>query len=218
MILHKEITKLKHHLMSLSALVEERLALAVQAVDERNMELATHVIDGDGEIDEMEVNLEEDCLKVLALYQPVATDLRVIVAVLKITSDIERIGDLAMDIAERGQYFATHKGVEFAFDFKSMAQKTQAMLEKSLDAFINLSIAAASEVCEMDDQIDEMHEAMFDQIHQAIDRDPANTGSYLSSMTISRCLERIADHTTNIAEDVIYMVKGNVVRHSGDIY
>ena len=218
MILHKEITKLKHHLMSLSALVEERLALAAKAVDERNHEMAALVIEGDKDVDELEVNLEEDCLKVLALHQPVASDLRVIVAILKITNDLERVGDLAMDIAKRASYFATHQEVEFVFDFKKMAQEAQIMLEKSLDAFINLDTATAIEVCEADDRIDEMHKDMFDKIHQAIERNPENTGNYLSSMTISRCLERIADHTTNIAEDVIYMVDGHVVRHSGEIY
>ena len=218
MILHREITRLKQNLMGLSALVEERLALAVQAVDERNLELATHVIEGDREIDEMEVNLEEECLKVLALHQPVAIDLRVIVAILKIISDLERIGDLAMDIAKRAQYFATHQEVEFAFDFKKMAQETQDMLQRSLDAFINLNITKAKQVCEADDRIDSMHKEMFGKVQHAIEAHPEDIGSYLSSMTISRCLERVADHTTNISEDIIYMVEGEVVRHSREIY
>jgi phosphate transport system protein len=187
-------------------------------VDERNLELAKLVGDGDSEIYEMAVNMDEDCLKVLALHQPVAIDLRVIIAVLKITSDLERIGDLAMDIAKRAQYFATHKEVEFAFDFRNMAQEAQTMLQQCLDAFINLDIKMATQVCEADDRIDDMHKEMFEKVQQAIQAHPENIGSYLSSMTISRCLERVADHTTNISEDVIYMAEGHVVRHSGEIY
>lgn len=218
MILHREIDKLKQGLLTLGALVEERVNLAVKAVENRDMELATHVIESDTEIDNMEVELEEDCLKVMALHQPVAIDLRVIISVLKINSDLERIGDLAVDIAERGQYFATHEDVEHPFDFLGMSQKTQTMLQKSLDALVNLDCEMAKGVCAIDDEVDTIHREMYDKVEEAIRAKPDYLEQYISYLGVSKCLERIADHATNIAEDVIYLVEGNIVRHSGDIY
>ncbi len=218
MILHKEIQRLKRQLAALTALVESRLTMAIKAVQLRESDLAKQVIDGDYEIDDLEVDLEEECLKVLALHQPVAIDLRVIIATLKINNDLERIGDLTVEIAERGRYFATCPPLDLPFDFPTMAKKVQEMLQKSFDAFVHLDPELAQEVCASDDIVDEMHRKMFQTVGEFIRNYPENTKYYLSSMTISRCLERIADHSTNIAEDVIYMIKGNVVRHSGDIY
>jgi phosphate transport system protein len=218
MILHKEIDRLKQHLLALAALVEERVGIAVKSVENRDMELATQVIESDTEIDNMEVELEEDCLKVMALHQPVAIDLRLIISVLKINSDLERIGDLAVDIAERGQYFATHEDVEHPFDFLGMSQKTQTMLQKSLDALVNLNCELAKEVCAIDDAVDKIHSEMYHKVEEAIRAKPDYIEQYTSYLSVSKCLERIADHATNIAEDVIYLVEGNIVRHSGDIY
>lgn len=213
MLLHKEIQKLKQQLLTLSAIVESRLNTAVKAVDRRDIELADNVIEGDEEIDELEVELEEDCLKVLALHQPVAIDLRLIVAVLKINNDLERIGDLAVDIAQRGKYFATHAEATFPFDFPAMSRKAQDMLQNSLDALVNLDVKLAESVGNMDDVVDEFHRKMYEQVEEAIRQHPQHVEQFLQYLSVSRYLERIADHATNIAEDVIYLAEGNIVRH-----
>jgi phosphate transport system protein len=218
MILHREIDRLKRHLLALGALVEERVNIAVKSVENRDLELAMGVIENDKEIDNMEVELEEECLKVLALHQPVAIDLRLIVAVLKINSDLERIGDLAVDIAERGKYFATHEEVKLPFDFPVMSKKTQDMIQKSLDALVNLDRDLAREVCAADDAVDDMHSDMFQKVENAIQAQTQYVEQFIGYLSVSRYLERMADHATNIAEDVIYLVEGHIVRHSGGVY
>jgi phosphate transport system protein len=184
----------------------------------RDLELAQEVITGDHNIDGMEVELEEECLKVLALHQPVAIDLRVIIAVMKMNIDLERIGDLAVDIAERGKYFATHEHVQLPFDFPAMSKKAQDMLQKSLDALVNLDKDLATQVCADDDDVDDLHSCMFQKVEDAIQAQPQYVEQFIGYLSVSRYLERIADHATNIAEDVIYLVEGNIVRHSGEIY
>jgi phosphate transport system protein len=216
--LHKEMETLKKRLLSLGAEVEERLDLAVKAIDTRDQQLAKQIIRGDVEVDEMEVEVEEECLKVLALHQPVAIDLRVIIAALKINNDLERIGDLAVDIAERAQILATCKEIEFPFDFHGMSKRAKTMLQKSLDAFVNLDEELANEVCSLDDEVDDLHCEMFTNVEKAIEEHPENIQQLLCFSSVSRYLERIADHATNIAEDVIYLIKGDIVRHSKGIY
>ena len=218
MILHREIKQLKQRLLALGAEIEERLELAVKSVTKRDPQLAREVIEGDVEIDNWEVDLEEEALKVLALHQPVAIDLRVIVVVLKINNDLERIGDLASDIAERAYSLAMKPEIASPFDFITMAKRARTMLKQSLDAFVNLDDKLAREVCQADDVVDEIHADMFAKLRHALQEHPDKTEELLEYMSISRYLERIGDHATNIAEDVIYMSEGNVVRHSGDIY
>ncbi len=216
--LERELSKLKRQILSLSAMVEESVRDAVRALESRDERLAQKVIEGDPEIDSTEVDLEEECLKLLALYQPVATDLRFIVAALKINNDLERIGDLAVNIAERAQYIATHDPVDTTFDFAGMAEKAQAMVKKSLDALVNLDAKAAFEVCAADDEVDAMNRQMYLQVQEGIRRHPDQMPSFIHLLSTSRHLERIADHATNIAEDVIYMVEGTVVRHQAEEY
>ena len=166
----------------------------------------------------MEVEVEEDCLKTLALYQPVAIDLRFIVAVLKINNDLERIGDLAVNIAERSVFLAHQPGVGITLDFIDMAQKARGMLEKSLDALVNFSVDIAGEVCASDDIIDGINRQMYLKVQKAIGDNPEQIESLIHLLSISRHLERIADHATNIAEDVIYMIDGEIVRHRAEDY
>lgn len=218
MILHREIVNLKQRLLTLGAIVEKRLYMAVNSVHKRDPELAQQVIDGDEEIDTMEVELEEDCLKVLALHQPVATDLRVIVATMKINVDLERIGDLAVDIAERARFLATTQEVDQPFDFPGMAQKVTNMLQQCLDAFINLDVETARSVCMADDGVDLTHSGMYPRVEEAIQTQPEYIKQFLGYLSVSRYLERIADHATNIAEDVMYLVDGNIVRHNDEIF
>ncbi len=161
----------------------------------------------------MEVEIEEDCLKILALHQPVAIDLRYVVAVLKINSDLERIGDEAVNIAERAAYLATHPPIDLALDFKGMASKAQSMVSRSIDALVNLDPAVARQVRIADDEVDEMNRYMYKLIQDYMAGNCDRVTESVHLLSTSRHLERIADQATNIAEDVIYMVEGEIVRH-----
>ncbi|MCF7954445.1 MAG: phosphate signaling complex protein PhoU [Phycisphaerae bacterium] len=216
--LNKEIDNLKKELLTLCSMVEDSLWQAVKSIKNRDVELAKKVIDSDIEIDRMEVKVEEDCLKILALHQPVAIDLRFIITALKINSDLERIGDLAVNIAERSQFLSARKQFDMLFDFEIMAEKTQAMVKKSLDALINIDCDLANEVCLADDEVDDINRQMYDQVKEQVKQFPKNVETLIHLLSISRHLERIADHATNIAEDVIYMVKGEIVRHKTENY
>ena len=217
-LLHKEIEKLKQHILTLVAEVEENVSMSVNALINYNSELAEKVINIDLKIDQMEVELEEECLKILALHQPVANDLRFIIAVLKINNDLERISDLAVNISERAEFLVTRKRIDTSFDFSVMAQKSQDMLRKSIDALVTLNTDIAYEVCKADDEVDGLNREFYDIVKTVIRKNP----EYIEEMThylgVSRHLERIADHATNIAEDVIYMIDGNIVRHHVEDY
>ena len=210
---NSELEKTKRKILSLGALVEERVRLAVTAVESLDMAAAQKVIDNDWEIDEMEVDIEEECLKVLALHQPVAVDLRFLVATIKINNDLERIGDEAVNIAERVIVLAKRPPLEFVFDYGPMAEKTQAMLKMSLDALVNLDIELAFKVMALDDAVDEIQNLAYDRIKETIRRTPDRVGYLVNLLLISRHLERLADHTTNIAEEVVYLIEGDIVRH-----
>lgn len=212
-IIQREIEKLKKQILGLGALVEERVRMAVMSIEEHDTDLAHTVIRGDIEIDHREVDLEEECLKILALYQPVANDLRFIIAVLKINNDLERLGDLAVNIAERATCLIPNGKDEIITDLTIMAEIAQGMLRKSLDALVNQDTALAREVCATDDEVDDIHARLFDKFEAAVRRQPEKLQYYTHLMGVSRNLERIADHTTNIAEDVIYMSVGEIVRH-----
>jgi phosphate transport system protein len=218
LLLHKEIERLKKELLALGAIVEELLRKSVRALQERNETLAREVMAADERVDNREVELEEDGLKIIALHQPVAVDLRFIVAVLRINSDLERIGDLAVNIAERARYLAGAGYEAPGIDFTAMAEKAQEMLTKSLDAFVNMDPGLAQQVIEMDSVVDEMNRQMYCAVYGMIRRDPGQVEALLHLLSASRHLERIADHATNIAEDVIYMVEGNIVRHKPEEY
>jgi phosphate transport system protein len=212
-LLQKEIDKIKRQILTLGAIVEERVHQAVRAIEERDSSLAQKVIYGDPEVDRMDVDLEEDCLKLLALYQPVAIDLRFIVSVIKINSELERIGDLAVNIGERAVFLADQKPMDLAFDFPSMSEKVMVMLKNSLDALVNMNAAAAAQVIEADDDIDSLNRNMYETTQRGIRKHPDRVESLMHLWSVSRHLERIADHATNIAEDVIYMIQGTIVRH-----
>jgi phosphate transport system protein len=212
--LQKELNELKKKLLKLSAMVEEVVILAVKSIADRDAGLAARIIDGDIEIDHMEVNLEEDCLKLLALFQPVAIDLRFIVVALKINNDLERIGDLAVNIAERAVFLAHQEKSFFPFDFPAMAETVKKMVRKSLDAFVKMDEDLAHEVLVIEDGVDLLHREMYGKIESVIHTDPENIQTYISLLNVSRNLERIADHATNIAEDVIYLIEGKIVRHT----
>jgi len=216
--LQKEIETLKKRILALSDQVETAVYDATIAIEHRDSKLARKVIDNDIIIDRQEVEIEEECLKTLALHQPVAIDLRFIITVLKINSDLERIGDLAVNVAERAVFLATQPKPDISFDFVGMAGAAQSMLTKSLDALVNLSIELAKEVCTSDDTVDAMNREMYVKVQQAIGIHPEQMESLIHMLSASRHLERIADHATNIAEDVIYMIEGQIVRHRTEEY
>lgn len=211
--LQKEIEDLKKKILSLSADVEECVKNAVHAVEARDRLLAARVIEGDISVDHAEVAIEEECLKLLALHQPVAIDLRFIICVIKMNNDLERIADLAVNIAERAAFLATRDPVAIPFDFPTMSAKTEEMLRHSLEALINLDAALARRVCAADDDIDTINREMYALVREGILGHPEHIESYIHLLAVSRHLERIADHATNIAEDVIYMIEGEIVRH-----
>ena len=205
--------RLKKSLFSLSGAVEENLYLAMKAVLEGESHLADQVRARDLEIDLMEVDFEEECLKVLALHQPVAIDLRFIVAVLKINNDLERIGDLAVSIADHAPRFVGRDPVESARKLPLMAEKAQAMLRKSLDAIVGMDGKLAREVLAADDEVDSMYYEMTQSLRGAIRADGSRVDDLMAIMMICKHIERVADLATNIAEDAIYMVDGEIVRH-----
>jgi phosphate transport system protein len=211
--LQTEIEKLKKKILLIGAMVEEAQQKSVKAVLDRNAALARSVIESDKEIDRLEVELEEECLKVLALHQPVAVDLRFIVAILKINNDLERIGDLAVNIAGRAEFLARQERLAIPYDLADMAQAVRGMLKQSLDALVNLDLETASRVCAADDKVDEANRKMYQLVMQAIRDNPDQMESYINMLSVSRYLERIADHATNIAQDAIYFMEGEIVRH-----
>ena len=216
MTLHmqREMEKLKKNILALSAVVEESVQQSVQALDKLDVGLAEKVIGNDDRIDDMEVDFEEECLKILALHQPVANDLRFIIAVLKINNDLERIGDLASNIAERTLSLAAEERIPVPFDFTGMANKVEEMLKKSIDALVNYDLRLAAQVCRMDDEVDSKHKSTYQQVKEEIRKHPERLESLVHYLSVSRHLERIADLATNLAEDVIYMIEGDIVRHT----
>ena len=211
--LQRELEKIKKQILDLGALVEEKVRMAVTAIQERDLDLCQKVIDTDYQVDEMEVEIEEECLKALALHQPVAIDLRFLVAVIKINNDLERIGDEAVNIAQRVESIVKRKVDDRLFDYGAMADKVKLMLKMSLDALVNMDVDIAFKVVMMDDEVDDKKREAYDRIKEAMKLKPELVGYYINLLLISRHLERLADHTTNIAEEVIYLTEGEIVRH-----
>lgn len=211
--LRRKIEILNSLLLTLGAQVEENVRLAVKAIERRDADLAAKVIDGDAEIDRQEVDLEEECLEILALHQPVAVDLRHIIAVLKINKDLERAGDLAVNIAETAVHLSSRPRMNIPRDYFVMAQKTQRMLRASLDAFVNMSAETAYQVLSEDDAVDLMKHALHRQFEERVEEEMESLPPLIHLFLVSRHLERIADLATNVAEEVIYMLTGQIVRH-----
>jgi phosphate transport system protein len=209
----KELETVKKMILTLGAMVERSVQTAVKSMESKDIEMATRVIQADTEIDKMEVEIEEECLKLLALHQPVAVDLRFIVAVIKINSELERIADQAVNIAERVINMARREGVPVSFDFSRMGALTQLMLKNALDSLVNLDVELARKVNLLDDQVDNMKRAVYDEVKEIIQAQPRHVGYLINLLLISRHLERIGDHATDIAQEVIYLIEGEIHRH-----
>ncbi len=208
-----ELEKLKKKILYLAAKVEKNLQMAVRSFTDKDLNMADEVINSDPDIDSLEVEVEEECLKILALHQPVAADLRYIIAVLKINNDLERIADMAVNIAERSKTLTYNSGPLIPFDLQSMLEIAVKMVRDSVDALVKNSTELARQVCIDDDAIDDRHREVYKLAQEAIRKNPEYAEYYVSLISVSRNLERIADHSTNIAEDVIYMIEGEIVRH-----
>jgi len=209
----KEINRLKKMILSLGAEVEERLTIAVRAAVNRDGVSAQSVVNGDSEIDIAEVEVEEECLKILALHQPVAADLRFIVSVFKIDSDLERIADLAVNIASRAKSLASGPIVNPPMDLVRMGEKVREMVHQALQSFVSMDAAIARGVLSADRDVDSIHKEAFTGVGARIKANPDEADALLQYISISRNLERVGDHAKNIAEDVLYMIDGEIVRH-----
>ncbi len=211
--LHVELEKIKKRILSLGAMVENRVRMAIKAIELRDADIAREIVKSDYEIDGIEVEIEEECLKILALHQPVAVDLRFLIAVIKINNDLERIGDEAVNIAQRLEHIAKHEKLDLSFDFSLMAEKAASMLKQSLDALVHLDSDLAFKVCSLDDEVDSLDAGIYNLVTDSIPDNLGHLEYFISKLLISRYLERIADHATNIAEEVIYLVEGQIIRH-----
>jgi phosphate transport system protein len=211
--LERDLDDLQRDILAQAAMVEEAIHMAIRSLQERDEALAQKVIAGDSRIDEEENHLEEECLKILALHQPVAVDLRRIAAALLINVDLERMADLAEDIAERALVLCRPPLIPVPEKLQRMTDLTTAMVRQSLDAFVNIDAHLARVVCRLDDEVDRLNDAIIQELIRTMQKAPEAVEPGLSLFSATRHLERIADHATNIAEDVIYLVEGEIVRH-----
>jgi phosphate transport system protein len=209
----RDLENLQHELVSLSGNVEQMVINANRALHDRDWELARSVIEGDAAIDQQEVRIEEECLKMLALHQPVAVDLRVVATTMKVNNDLERTADMAVNLAQRAQALVEHP--EFAMPelIEQMAEISTGMLRDALDALVAMDAAEARRICGEDAKVDEMNRRVIAELVERMQADPSLVPAAVHCFSASRHLERIADHATNIAEDVIYLVEGEIARH-----
>lgn len=213
--LQRDLEGLKEAILAMGALVEQAVESAVEALLEGDLTLAEAVVQGDHEIDSREIVVEEDCLKTLALHQPVAGDLRFIVAVLKVNNDLERMGDLAQTMAKRALALSPEDRTVLPSTLPDMTRRVRAMVAASLDSMVSLDATLARGVLRDDEGVDRLHRQLYRTVQKRMADEAERVRAYVGVLSISRCLERIADLSTNIAEDVIFMVEGEVVRHGG---
>ena len=216
--LQRDLEAVKSQLLDMGGLVEKVSNQAITALQERDTELSAGVHELDLTIDQQEVKIEEECLKILALHQPVATDLRFVVCIMKVNNDLERMGDLAINIAERASYLSSHEPLGVPLDFHRMAELAREMVKESLSALLNLDTHLARKVLAKDDEVDEINRQMFEILEEIMLKDPTTIRRAIHLLSASRHLERIADLATNIAEDVVFLVEGEVIRHLPEDY
>ena len=212
----KELDGLKEHLLKMAALVERVIADAIEALMKRDSDLAQRTIDSDDAINDLELVIDEMCLKLLALRQPMAIDLRFITAAMKIVTDLERMGDQAVNITERVVSLNQEPQLKPYIDIPRMAEITQSMVKDVLDAFVKQDSQLARSVCARDDLVDGLNDQVFRELLTYMISDSKTISRCVHLMIVSRCLERIADHATNIAEDVIFMVDARIIKHHAD--
>lgn len=213
----RDLERLHRDILSMCGNVEEIIHQAVQGLFEPDSGLAQQLVGRDKEIDTWDVRIEEECLKILALHQPVAIDLRRITAVMKISAELERVADLGVNIAERAQGVMEYPEVTVPEKLKEMATDALEMLHQSIDAYVELDSGLAQKVCRQDSRIDELNRDIIDDIMQQIQARPDHVAPLMHLFSASRHIERVADHATNIAEDVVYLVEGEIIRHKSGL-
>ncbi|MEX0715929.1 MAG: phosphate signaling complex protein PhoU [Planctomycetaceae bacterium] len=213
MHLIRDLESLHRDVLSMCAMVEELVDKAVESLGRPSAELTGDLAVQDDEIDRFDVRIEEECLKILALHQPVAIDLRRIAAVLKITGELERVADLGVHIAERASALADQPEVTVPPKLRQMARLALDMLHRSIDAYVELDAALAREICAQDDDVDRLHYEIIQELIARMRERPEQIDPIMHLFSASRHVERIADHATNIAEDVVYLVEGEIIRH-----
>jgi len=211
----EELATLQERLLAMGGLAEERVREAVQGLSRREPDVVARVLVGDEPVNDLHIEIDDRCFKLLALHQPMAADLRVIVAAVKINTDLERVGDLAVNIAEASQRYLQHAPVKPLIDIPRMGEIAQTMLRDALDAFVRRDIELAEAVLTEDDKLDALKTQIFRELLTYMLQDAATIEAALDLILVSRHLERIGDHATNIAEDVIFMVSARDVRHQG---
>jgi len=214
--LQRDIESINQELLNISSMVEEMIDKATQALNERKYNLADEVVNSDGYVDEHEVHVEEECLKMLALHQPVAVDLRRIATVMKVNNDLERIADLAVSIAQRAQAMSAYPAFPIPDQLPRMVVISTQMVRGSMDALVNLDSAYARRIMAMDNQVDQLNRDIIAELQELMQSQPNLVPAALHCFSAVRHTERIADHATNIAEDVVYLVEGEIVRHRRD--
>jgi phosphate transport system protein len=213
---HEELGNVKVQLLTMSGEAEAALGLAVEALLERDPAKAAAVIGNDRVIDDLEIEIEEQCVSLLALQQPMARDLRMLTSALKIANDLERVGDHAVNIAQSAERLAASRPITPEPELVEMARLTRAMLADALEAFIRGDAKAGREICRRDDKVDALHKSMFRILVTHMMEDPHVIGSAMELFLVSRNLERVADLATNIAEDVVFLVEGKSIKHHAE--
>jgi phosphate transport system protein len=213
----KELEELKENLLGMATLVEEAINNAVQSLVKRDSELAQKAFETEGKINAMDIDINDKCLKLFASRQPMAADLRFITSAMKIVTDLERMGDQAVNIAERAVSLNQEPQLKPYIDIPKMTEIVQSMVKDVLDAFVNRDSKLARSVCERDDLVDGLNDQVFRELLTYMMPDPKTIKRAVHLMIVCRCLERIADHATNIAEDVIFMVDSLVIKHHADV-
>jgi phosphate transport system protein len=209
----RDMEALHKSVLSMCAMVEELVHKAVDELGKPIAEQTPDLMARDDDVDRWDVQIEEDCLKILALHQPVAIDLRRIASVLKITAELERVADLGVNIAERARGLAACQEIVVPDKMRLMASMSLDMLHRSLDSYVELDANLAREVCRRDDQVDQLNREIIEELIQLMKRSPAVIEPAMHLFSASRHVERVADHATNIAEDVVYLVEGEIIRH-----
>jgi phosphate transport system protein len=214
--LDEELKDLKEKLLEMASRAEEQIGRAVRSLKERKQDLACQVLDNEEAINRLDIEIDESAMRLLALRQPMAADLRFITGAMKIGSDLERIGDLAVNIAERTLEILKYPQLKPLIDIPRMAEMAQNMVRDALNAFVNGDAALAKNVCERDDQVDQLNNQVFRELLTYMLEDASTIHRAVDLILVGRHLERIADHATNIGEDVIYMVKGKTIKHHAE--
>jgi len=211
--LEEEINKLRKMLFEMASSAEEMIAKSIKALQENNMILAEEIIKSDDKVNEMEIEIDNQCIRILALFHPEAEDLRTVTMIMKINNDLERIGDHAVNIAEKVIYLADKPPVKPLIDIPKMAEKAIEMLQESLDSFVNKDAELAIQVCKKDDEVDALEPQIVRELITYMISDPQTIDRALTLIFIARALERVADLATNIAEDTYYIASGKILKH-----